>query len=90
MSAIRYLSPFFLISVGMLINLKVIANGPTAMIIATTLTIVALVGKYFAAMITGAIFRLSEILSKFDFWIEQFSCRRNDSCHNGRIPDWNC
>jgi len=49
--------PFFLISVGMLINLNVITQGPIALIIAGTLTLVALVGKYAAALITSAIFR---------------------------------
>ena len=48
--------PFFLISVGMLIDLNVLLQGPHAMIIATTLTIVALIGKYFAARVTATIF----------------------------------
>jgi Kef-type K+ transport system membrane component KefB len=52
--------PFFLISVGMLINLQVITKGPYALIIAATLTIVALIGKYVAAWITAAIFRYSK------------------------------
>ena len=51
--------PFFLISVGMLINLEVLTKGPIALIIAATLTIVALIGKYVAAWITSAIFRYS-------------------------------
>ncbi len=48
--------PFFLISVGMLINLGVLLKGPNALIIAATLTIVALIGKYIAAWLTSAIF----------------------------------
>lgn len=48
--------PFFLISVGMLINLKVIGNGTTAWIIAGTLTVVAIIGKYLAAAITSLTF----------------------------------
>jgi len=52
--------PFFLISVGMLINLRVITQGPYALIIAATLTIVALIGKYIAAWVTAAIFRYSK------------------------------
>ncbi len=48
--------PFFLISVGMLINLLVLLEGPHALIIAVTLTIVALLGKYIAAWITAALF----------------------------------
>ncbi len=51
--------PFFLISVGMLINLRVLLEGPHALIIAATLTIVALIGKYIAAWITSAIFQYS-------------------------------
>ena len=52
--------PFFLISVGMLINLAVLTNGFMAMIIAATLTIVALIGKYAAAWITALIFNYSK------------------------------
>jgi len=52
--------PFFLISVGMLINFQVITQGPFAIIIAVTLTIVALIGKYLAAWVTAAIFRYSK------------------------------
>ena len=52
--------PFFLISVGMLINLGVLLKGPHALIIAATLTIVALIGKYIAAWITSAIFKYSK------------------------------
>lgn len=51
--------PFFLISVGMLINLGILMLGPHALIIAATLTIVALIGKYTAAWITSAIFSYS-------------------------------
>ena len=49
--------PFFLISVGMLINLKVIGNGASAWIIAGTLTVVALSGKYLAALLTSYAFK---------------------------------
>ena len=49
--------PFFLISVGMLINLKVIGNGTAAWIIAGTLTVVAIVGKYLAATMTSFVFK---------------------------------
>lgn len=52
--------PFFLISVGMLINLEAIASGPFALIIAATLTITAIVSKYIAAWITGLIFKYSK------------------------------
>ncbi len=49
--------PFFLISVGMLINLKVIGNGSAAWIIAGTLTVVAIIGKYLAAVMTSITFK---------------------------------
>jgi len=52
--------PFFLISVGMLINLGVLLKGSNALIIAGTLTIVALIGKYIAAWVTSAIFKYSK------------------------------
>lgn len=41
--------PFFLISVGMLVDIKVLLNGPAAVIIAVTLSVVALIGKWLAA-----------------------------------------
>jgi Kef-type K+ transport system membrane component KefB len=44
--------PFFLISVGMLVNVRVLFNGPTALIVAGVLTLVALVGKWLAALFT--------------------------------------
>lgn len=49
--------PFFLISVGMLVDIKVLLNGPTAVIIAVTLSVVALIGKWVAASTTSYIFR---------------------------------
>lgn len=51
--------PFFLISVGMLVDVKVIMSGPQALIIAVTLSIVAILGKWLAAFITQKAFRYS-------------------------------
>ena len=51
--------PFFLISVGMLIDFRVLTNGPQALIVALTLTVVALLGKWLAAQISGRIFNYS-------------------------------
>ncbi|PUV24888.1 MULTISPECIES: cation:proton antiporter [Sphingobacterium] len=51
--------PFFLISVGMIVDVSVILKGPQALIIAGTLTIVAIVGKYAAAWLTQKIFKYS-------------------------------
>lgn len=52
--------PFFLISVGMLVDIKVLMNGPTAGVIAITLSIVALLGKWLAASATSFLFRYSK------------------------------
>lgn len=51
--------PFFLISVGMLVDVSVIFRGPQALIVAGTLTTVALFGKWFAAFFTQLIFKYS-------------------------------
>lgn len=52
--------PFFLISVGMLVDARVILNGPAAIIVAGTLSVVALFGKWFAALFTQLIFNYSK------------------------------
>lgn len=51
--------PFFLFSVGMLVDVSVLLKGPTALIVAGTLSVVALFGKWFAALITQLIFKYS-------------------------------
>lgn len=51
--------PFFLISVGMIVDVRILLQGPTALIIAGSLTIVAVVGKYIAAWFTQKIFKYS-------------------------------
>ncbi|MGE8241667.1 MAG: cation:proton antiporter, partial [Sphingobacterium sp.] len=51
--------PFFLISVGMIVDVSVILKGPQALIIAGTLTVVAIVGKYAAAWLTQKTFKYS-------------------------------
>ncbi|MFM9952109.1 MAG: cation:proton antiporter [Saprospiraceae bacterium] len=51
--------PFFLISVGMLVDVKVLSNGPWALIVAATLSVVAITGKWAAAWITQRVFRYS-------------------------------
>jgi len=52
--------PFFLISVGMIVDVRVILTGPFALIVAGTLTIVALFGKWFAALVTQLILRYTK------------------------------
>jgi Kef-type K+ transport system membrane component KefB len=53
--------PFFLISVGMLVDINVIFSGPTALIVAGTLSVVALLGKWLAAFFTQLIFKYSSV-----------------------------
>lgn len=45
--------PFFLISVGMVIDLKSLFGGTSTIIVAVALTITALIGKFFAARVTS-------------------------------------
>jgi Kef-type K+ transport system membrane component KefB len=49
--------PFFLIGVGMLVDLSVLFRGPQALIIAGTLTVVAISGKWLAAWFTQLTFK---------------------------------
>lgn len=49
--------PFFLISVGMLVDVRVIFSGPMALIIAGALSIVAISGKWLAAAFTQLVFK---------------------------------
>ncbi len=52
--------PFFFISVGMIVDVSVIFQGPLALIIAATLTIVALVGKWLAAWVTQLVYKFTK------------------------------
>lgn len=52
--------PFFLISVGMLVDLRVLFRGPDALIVAGSLTLVAIIGKYLSATFTQWIFKYSK------------------------------
>nr|MBM3931326.1 hypothetical protein [Sphingomonadales bacterium] len=49
--------PFFLISVGMLVDVKVLFRGPQALWIALVLSSAALLGKWLASRISGLLFR---------------------------------
>ncbi len=51
--------PFFLISVGMLVDVGVLLNGQTALIVAGTLIVVAISGKWLASFLTQKIFKYS-------------------------------
>ncbi|KHD90185.1 hypothetical protein AH06_00890, partial [candidate division TM6 bacterium Zodletone_IIa] len=52
--------PFFLISVGMIVDVSVITHGPAALIVAGTLITVALSGKWIAAWLTQLILKYSK------------------------------
>ncbi|MFH0893214.1 MAG: cation:proton antiporter [Bacteroidota bacterium] len=52
--------PFFLFSVGMIINLNVVMNGPQTLIVAGVLTAFAILGKWLAAWLTAIIMRFSK------------------------------
>ncbi len=52
--------PIFLISVGMLVDISVIMDGPRTLIVALTLTLVSLAGKWVAAWATQKTFRYSD------------------------------
>ncbi len=50
--------PFFLISVGMIVDVRVFFKGPNALIVAATMAIGAMVAKYLAAWATQKTFKL--------------------------------
>lgn len=56
--------PFFLISVGMLVDVHVLTQGPQSLIVAAVLTIVALTGKWLAAWLTSVIFKYTKVQRK--------------------------
>jgi Kef-type K+ transport system membrane component KefB len=49
--------PFFLISVGMVVDVRVLTRGTDAVVVAGVLTLVALAGKWLAALVTQLVFR---------------------------------
>ncbi|MGE0020862.1 MAG: cation:proton antiporter [Draconibacterium sp.] len=51
--------PFFLISVGMLVDVSVVFNGHRAILIAGVLTVGAIFGKWIAAFFTQLVFKFS-------------------------------
>lgn len=59
--------PFFLISVGMLVDVRVILKGPAALIVAGTLSVVAIFGKWVAAWFTQLAFKYSAPQRKLIF-----------------------
>jgi Kef-type K+ transport system membrane component KefB len=59
--------PFFLISVGMIIDLKSLFGGTATLVVAVALTITALAGKFFAARITGILLKYSRNQQKLIF-----------------------
>ncbi len=53
--------PFFLISVGMLVNIRVIFEGPQALLVAATMIAVAIVSKWLAAFLTQKTFKYTAV-----------------------------
>lgn len=53
--------PFFLISVGMMVNISILFESFNTIIIAITLSAIAIVGKWLAALITQKTFRFSKV-----------------------------
>lgn len=51
--------PFFLISVGMVVDIHVLLKGPMALIVAGVLTTVAILSKWLAAFFTQKLFRFN-------------------------------
>ncbi|PKO01511.1 MAG: sodium:proton antiporter [Chloroflexi bacterium HGW-Chloroflexi-5] len=59
--------PFFLISVGMLIDVRVIFSGPATLLIGLVLTLSALLSKWLAAFITQKIYKYSRMQRQLIF-----------------------
>lgn len=59
--------PFFLISVGMLVDVSVILSGYMAIVVALTLSVVAIAGKWLAAFFTQLAFKYSSAQRKVIF-----------------------
>ncbi len=53
--------PFFLLSVGMLVDVEVLTRGPQALIVAATMLVIALLAKFLAALAAQKIFGFSAI-----------------------------
>ncbi len=59
--------PFFLISVGMMVDISVIFGGYMAIVVALTLSVVAILGKWLAAFFTQYVFKYTASQRKVIF-----------------------
>ncbi|MFO7719247.1 MAG: cation:proton antiporter [Gillisia sp.] len=59
--------PFFLISVGMMVDISVIFGGYMAIVVALTLSVVAVFGKWLAAFFTQIVFKYTSTQRKLIF-----------------------
>ena len=59
--------PFFLISVGMMVDISVIFGGYMAIVVALTLSVVAIFGKWLAAFFTQIVFKYTSTQRKLIF-----------------------
>jgi len=69
--------PFFLISVGMLVDVRVLLGAPMALIVAGVLTIGAIFGKWLAALFTQLVLKYSQTQRQLIFGLS--------SAHAGAI-----
>ena len=77
--------PFFLISVGMIVDVRVLTRGTDAVVVAAVLTVVALAGKWLAALLAQVVFRYSGAQRQLIFGLEQFARRRHAGDHPGGL-----
>lgn len=59
--------PFFLLSVGMLMDLRVLVTSPDALMVTALILIIGIVGKLLATWITGKIYGYSKVETKLIF-----------------------
>ncbi|HMG93910.1 MAG TPA: cation:proton antiporter [Chryseolinea sp.] len=52
--------PFFLISVGMLVDLRVLTKGPDALLVALLIIVISFIGKWLAAYATQQLFKYNK------------------------------
>ena len=77
--------PFFLISVGMLVDLRVLLKGPDALMIAGVLTVMALLTKWLGSFYHAENIWLLCCPAKPDLRIKHLACRRNNCRYFDRV-----
>ncbi|WP_249336666.1 cation:proton antiporter [Sporosarcina sp. Marseille-Q4063] len=59
--------PFFLLSVGMLMDLRVLISSPDALMVTALILIIGIIGKMIATWITGKVYGYSKVESRLIF-----------------------